>query len=253
MLGVTNAQGVTGPYLAQELYGQSQDFLLSLDEIREQLTELQGQYERMRNNPHLGAIVNYAGLDWIVCHVDYDNQVYYLALKEIYEFTRFSTTEYPTSTSWRGSQLESRLKRFDDILKVFALGQRSLRAENEMVFTEFNTLRYENGSTYTSTSYAFIPTPEQIRNDFDLFNGNNPKIGRRLARFPQRNVTSTFDSRYEISQEVSVTYDIHPWWTFPPFSDDTVELTCVSDTGGFTITRPNIEAGLRPFICMRMR
>ena len=249
MLGVTNAQGVTGPYLAQELYGQSQDFLLSLDEIREQLSELQGNYERMRNNPRLGAIVNYAGFDWIVCHLDYESGVYYLAMKDIYECVKFSETG---GSAFRGSNLEARLKRFDDVLRIFAVGLTRLTVATDLVENTYHFIEYGNGTSYSSSTYAFVASYEQITNEFDLFKGN--QFGRRIARDAGNSNRISFGTSYGIADGLELDTDVKPWWTCTENPKGGVyyvnyDGNCADIIG----TDTKSEYGFRPFICMRMR
>lgn len=250
MLGFTNAQGVTEPDLTQAMYAEEQTLLVSLDEIRAQLTELQTAHD----NPRLGEIVNYAGFDWIVVHLDYGNKIYYLAMKDIYEMVKFSETG---GVTFRGSKLEERLKYFDDVMRVFAIGLSRLNGNTDIVEGIYHFVDYGNGTSYSSSSFAFVPSKEQIENEFDLF--KDKQFGRRIARHVGdysdiQFGTSSYNLNASGESSVSIHTDVKEWWTCTENSHNGVFTVGYS---GDLLDKIGVDTssakGFRPFICMNMR
>lgn len=246
MFGFTNAQGVTWPDLTQALYAEEQTLLVTLDEIREKLTELR----TVCDNPRLGETVNYAGFDWIVVHLDYENKVYYLAMKDIYEMVKFSETG---GVTFRGSKLEERLKYFDDVMRVFAVGLSRLHGNTDIVESAYHFGSYGNGTTYSSSSFAFVASKEQIENEFDLFKGN--QFGRRIARHAGDYSDIQFGTdAYSLNGDGFVHTDVKQWWTCTENSHNGVFYVGYSgDLTDRTGVDTSSEKGFRPFICMKMR
>lgn len=243
MFGVTNAQGVTGPELTERLNGYGQTLFDTLDEIREQLTDLRTKYERIRDNPRLGEIVNYAGFDWIVCHVDDTENLLYLAMKDIYEITKFSETG---STAFSASRLEERLIYFNDVLTIFSSGLVWDSGVSELEPVSFNG----------AVRYAFVPSYRQITETFDLFKGK--RFGRLPAKKTGNPLTTTYiKTAYgTVSDDnVRVEHENYAWWTCTPGNHNNI-LT-IDETGHYTaettVSDPASQQGFRPFVCMKMR
>lgn len=103
----------------------------------------------------LGENVEFDGIYWTVCHVDYIQKLAYLACTVIVQKTLF---DYHSSTSYSSSQLRKVAKAFEDSMSPAALA------------------RMQNVTVHGVTAKVFAATYDQIRGGFAYFNEDKYRI-----------------------------------------------------------------------------
>ena len=149
MRGITNAQGVSGPYLT------------------ETLAPLIRRISLLENNPPVGSVTTFAGFDWVVVHWDTENGVMYMALKDIYSMTQFAETS--SGVTYENSTLKQQSDDFANMLTV----------ERKVGSSE---------AFHHSLAGVFVPTESQLVSKFVLFKHNpefnvRPNYGYGIANY----------------------------------------------------------------------
>lgn len=205
MNGITNAQGAAS---------------YNMRGLNSSINSLERRVQTLMSNPPVGSLTLFAGFEWLVVHWDIVNGIMYLALKECYDRVLFHDTA--NCSSYAESNLKSALSAFEENELLYSVDD----APPEMV-------RASDGS------YAFIPTAEQIKNEFSLFrSAANGKRSFAVAASGGKNRYSWWTSTISVQIQGGLFY--------PYFVSGSGELL---DTAEGTAA----YCGLRPFIRVRMR
>ena len=97
----------------------------------------------------LGETIEFDGMYWIVCHLDYIQKLVYLACTVIVQYTIFGKND-----SYSSSQLREVAKAFEDSMSPAALA------------------RMQNVTVHGVTSKVFVASKDQMDSGFDYFISN---------------------------------------------------------------------------------
>ena len=223
MVGVTNAMGVSGPFLSETLNGYNHTLW---EELRDYFVP-----KSMLNNPPVGSVTCYAGFDWLVVHWDTEKNVMYLALKNIYHLASYSDSDN-VNVGFKNSIMETEVQEFEQLLK-----QRVYQSDSDSN-SLFNPLHLLEDVEYDGlTCKVFIPTREQMMTEFDLFR----------TRFTDGYDYGNFGNAIALYQG-----EPKAWW----LAGNGVGALkpCVRKDGYYFQSEATSNlCGFRPFICMKMR
>ena len=215
MIGFTNAQGVTWPDLEMELNGYNHTLWQSLHETFLQKTVAAAG----ANNPSVGSVIYFAGKEWIVVHLGtggVDNGLLYLTTKAI----------------WSGinDDIDTPVLSFEDTMKANFRNVGSILQDiSEMPVV-----------TSRDAHYVFIPTLEQVSEQFALF--RNGQYANCMAGWAD-------------------TGELTPWRLGSGATADGNQVSFVVEADGFysgnlsdlAYRNSTQSVGFRPFVCMKMR
>ena len=219
MRGITNAQGVGGPYLA------------------ETLAPLIRRISLLENNPPVGSLTQFDGFDWVVVHWDTKSECIYLMLKGLYTETSWSDSGH---VPYENSNVKAELLNFEEQMKQRLLFQTEHLDLSDVLMKD------------TATDlYSFIPTADELR-QFSLFTQKAFYIGdsgRRSTAMHCNAIVVNENQRYPWWLSDSS----------PDFDDGYRVYRCVSHDGSiplYTMHYSQVSGnrwGVRPFLRMKMR
>jgi len=165
----------------------------------------------------LGTEYTYDNKTWVVVHKDYSNLYLYLMLKNIY-----STTQFGSNTTYRGSTLASVASTFESNLGSTFKSQLvsvTCKGVTSKVFVPTYSHMFGTNTSYDSTTF------EQMH--FDYFPANTSESATRVGYY-----------------NGSAQY----WWTSSAY--DSGDVYTVNADGRSTISAPSYADGFRPCVCL---
>ena len=216
MFGLTNAQGVTWPDFQTELNGYNHTLW---ENLREELLP-RTVAAISANNPAVGSLVYFAGKEWIVVHLEEhsgDNGLLYLTTKGI----------------WGSSDGGG----FYDSVGSF---EATMIANFRHVGSILQDISAMPMITSNDARYVFIPTLEQVSQEFALF--RNGQYANCAAGWVD-------------------TGELVPWRLASGAVVDGNQVDFVVEADGFysgnlsdrAYRNATQSVGFRPFVCMKMR